>query len=309
MSMSRAWALALFVAASAAGQQLPPRPDHVVVVMMENKGFADVIGSASAPYINQTLATLGTVMTQSYGLHHPSQPNYLEIFSGSTQSVCDDSCPSHAFNAANLAASVLANPDKQRNTFIGYAENFDSSRCSTCPTSGQYVQKHCPWRDFSNVPASASQDFAKFPSDFAKLPAVAFVIPNLFDDMHTAIPVPPPVTTEQARIAREVAQGDSWLRTSIDNYARWAVTNNSLLIITWDEDSDSKYHTHCPQTIDTAPPHNRIPTIIIGQHVKANNQSPMTINHWNVLRTILDLEGLAPIGGSSNVQPISGIWQ
>jgi hypothetical protein len=39
----------------------------------------------------------------------------------------------------------------------------------------------------------------------------------------------------------EVANGDKWLKAHIDAYAQWAREHNSLLIITWDEDS-STYH-------------------------------------------------------------------
>ena len=53
-----------------------PRPDHVVVVVMENKHRSSVIGSPDAPFINR-LAELGANMSASYGLTHPSQPNYI----------------------------------------------------------------------------------------------------------------------------------------------------------------------------------------------------------------------------------------
>ena len=43
-----------------------PRPDHVVVVMMENHSYADIIGSSSAPYLN-SLAAAGASFSQSFG--------------------------------------------------------------------------------------------------------------------------------------------------------------------------------------------------------------------------------------------------
>ena len=69
-----------------------PRPDHVVVVIEENHGYSQIIGSSSAPYIN-SLAKQGASFTQSFAVTHPSEPNYLALFSGSTQGVTDDSCP------------------------------------------------------------------------------------------------------------------------------------------------------------------------------------------------------------------------
>ena len=60
-----------------------PKPDHVVIVMEENHSYADILGSASAPYIN-ALASQGASFTDSHAITHPSEPNYLALFSGST---------------------------------------------------------------------------------------------------------------------------------------------------------------------------------------------------------------------------------
>jgi acid phosphatase len=76
------------------------RPDHVVVVMMENHSYSDVIGSPAAPYLN-SLAAQGASFDNSFAITHPSEPNYLALFSGSTQGVTDDSCP-HTFSGSNL---------------------------------------------------------------------------------------------------------------------------------------------------------------------------------------------------------------
>ncbi|MDB5390601.1 MAG: Phosphoesterase family protein, partial [Planctomycetaceae bacterium] len=70
-----------------------PTPSHIVVVIEENHSYSEVIGSSSAPYIN-SLAQQGALMTQSFGVQHPSQPNYLDLFSGSNQGVSGDAVPS-----------------------------------------------------------------------------------------------------------------------------------------------------------------------------------------------------------------------
>src|SRR2546422_7614672 len=83
-----------------------PRPDHTVLVIMENHAYSDVIGNPSAPYI-ASLRTAGANFTDSHAVTHPSEPNYLALFEGDTENLTDDSCP-HTYHAANLASGLLA---------------------------------------------------------------------------------------------------------------------------------------------------------------------------------------------------------
>ena len=78
-------------------------PAHIVVVIDENHSYSEIIGSSDAPYIN-SLATEGALFTQSFAVAHPSQPNYLALFSGSTHGITNDSCP-HTFADACSKAS------------------------------------------------------------------------------------------------------------------------------------------------------------------------------------------------------------
>jgi hypothetical protein len=145
--------------------------------------------------------------------------------------------------------------------------------------SGAYVRKHNPvanWQG-SRLPAGVSKRFADFPADFSDLPTIAFVIPNLNNDMHDG----------------SFADADDWLKTRIAPYVDWAMKHNSLLILTWDEDH---YQSN-----------NRIATILVGPMVQAG-KSDQRINHYNVLRTMLDLYGLPAPGASSDAEPIKGIW-
>jgi phosphatidylinositol-3-phosphatase len=295
--MHRAGILFLFaLSVNAFGQQLP-HPDHIVVVIEENKNFEDIIGSANAPYLNE-LAHRGALLTKSYGLHHPSQPNYLELFSGNQQGVCNDTCP-RPIAAPNLASSLIAK--HLPNPFVGYAESLPSPP-TACSTPKIYGRKHCPWMDFD--PPAPTKDFGQFPTNFSDLPTVAFVIPNLTHDMHN-------LPSGLSDTEKEVRDGDLWLKQHLDAYARWAVTHNSLLIITWDEDGSNylPVKDDCEHPITTLPPHNHIATIIVGAKVIPGGTTAMTVTHYNVLRTIEDMEGLPPIGGSCSVPPIAGIWQ
>ena len=71
-----------------------PQPDHIVIVIEENHGYNDIIGSSQAPYINSLVDdTLSALFTDSHGVTHPSQPNYLWLFSGDNQGITDDNLP------------------------------------------------------------------------------------------------------------------------------------------------------------------------------------------------------------------------
>ena len=254
-------------AAAAAGV---PRPDHVVIAVFENKKANAIFGNSQAPYIN-SLAAGGAKFTQSYAIEHPSEPNYLDLFSGSNQGVTDDSCP-HTFSTANEGAQLIA----AGLSFTGYSEDLPSAGSTTC-SSGNYARKHNPWVNFSNVPAASNQPFSAFPTDFTQLPTVSWVVPNLCNDMHDCT----------------VATGDAWLQSHLDAYAQWAKTHNSLFIVTFDEDDGSGG--------------NNIATLFYGQQVKTGSY-PETVNHFNVLRTIEDMYGLPYAGAAASASPITDTW-
>jgi acid phosphatase len=251
---------------------LIPRPSHVVLVIEENHDYGQIIGSPNAPYIN-SLAQQSALITNSFAITHPSQPNYLDLFSGSNQGVTDDSYP-HSFSAANLASELSG----AGFSFGGYSESMPFVGFTGSSYQGLYYAKHNPWVDFSNVPPWENMPLAGyFPANFAQLPTVSIVVPNIADDMHTGT----------------VQQGDAWLQANLSGYVQWARANNSLLIVTWDEDADANNH---------------IPTLFFGPMITPGAYN-LTINHFNVLRTVEDMYGLPHAGASAGAAPITYIWQ
>jgi acid phosphatase len=95
--------LALWSPPQATAQPLPV-PAHIVIVLEENKPDSAILGSKSAPYIN-ALAGSGANMTQSFAETHPSEPNYLALFSGNSFGLTSDACP---VNAGAARASTPA---------------------------------------------------------------------------------------------------------------------------------------------------------------------------------------------------------
>jgi len=250
----------------------PPAPDHVVIVVFENKGVDEVLQSGQAPYLDQ-LASSGVNFGNAYAETHPSQPNYLALFSGSTQGVTDNSCLG-PLDAPNLATQLLA----AGRSFVGYSEGLPGAGFTGC-RSGGFVQKHAPWSAFTNVPPNAHQPWSAWPDRYEQLPTVAVVIPDLCNDMHDC----------------DVATGDRWLRDHLSDYLGWARTHNSLLIVTFDESQPTNAT-------------NRIVTVIDGAGIRPG-PSDQRIDHYTLLRTIEDMYALPALGRPADTTGIVDIWR
>jgi hypothetical protein len=283
MTLSKALAVAaswLTLGAGVAAAQTI-LPQHVVIVIEENKAYNQIIGSSNAPYIN-SLAAQGTLLTNSFAITHPSQPNYLALFSGSTQGVTSDTTPTNLpFTTPNLGAQLLA----AGQTFAGYSEGLPSVGYTGNNAGGAngYYRKHNPWVNWqqigsppyppNNLPPTTNQPFSAFPTDYTQLPSISFVIPTQLNDMHNGT----------------VSQGDTWLQNNLNGYVKWAKNRNSLFILTFDEDDGSAG--------------NHIATILIGPDFAPGATLPQTFNHYSILGMLDDMYGLPRIGNAIGATP------
>jgi hypothetical protein len=259
----------MFAAFSCAPHAAPPRYAHLVVVVEENHSASQVMGS---PYLSD-LAARGAYLSHCYGITHPSQPNYLALFSGSTQGVAANSMID--LTAPNLATALVA----AGLTFTGFSEGLPAVGFRG-EASGRYVRRHNPWASFLNVANESNRPFSDFPTDYRLLPTVSFVVPNLDNDMHDGT----------------VAAGDAWLQANIDGYARWAVDNNSLLVVTFDECDPA-------DPVATAP----IATIIVGAGVKVGTFDAR-VDLYSILLMIESICGLPLLDQEAYANRIAGIW-
>ena len=249
----------------------PAPPDHVVIVVLENKD-ADTI-AAHAPYLT-ALSGSGTRLTDMHAETHPSQPNYVALYSGDTHGVHNDDCP-HTIDAPTLGGELAA----AGRSFAGYSEGLPHAGFTGC-RSGDYARKHSPWTNFSTDPPSVNQPLSAMPADYSRLPTVSFVIPDLCHDMHDC----------------PVSEGDAWLREHLDGYARWAMTHDSMLLVTFDE-SESQHDDD-----------NHIATFAVGQHVPRGTDDEHA-DHYRLLRTLEDMYGLPPLGHAADTTALSGLWR
>jgi acid phosphatase len=278
-----------------------PVYDHVVIVVEENQHYDDVFSRGLAPYITNTLKAEGANFTRMYGEEHFSQGNYFWLFSGSNHNIgFDDQVPTAKIHASNLGQQLIA----RGLSFKGYAEGLPAIGSTEVfwpdGEKGPYARKHVPWISFANVPngntvaTSSNLRFADFPGGpdgYRALPKVAFVIPNLDHDMHNGLP------------RDSVPVGDRWLKDHLDGYYQWAKKNNSLLILTFDENNDlRKYKGLTNPFVDPKDEYwrdvqNRIVTIFAGAHIKAGDYGEgKGITHVNVLRTLEAMYGLPRSG-------------
>ena len=250
-----------------------PAPDHIIFVWFENKDYTQVIGSPEAPYIN-SLISHGTLFVDFHALGHPSYPEYIAFFSGTTNNKQDDHCIEGApYSNLNLFTQLSA----KGKTFAWYSEDLPEAGSDVCYHE-DYVERHNPTQCFSNVSLKANKRWLDFPADLNKLETVVCISPNLANDMHNGT----------------IREGDDWLRTNCSQLIRWCEDHNAVFVIYFDENNNM--------------PGNRIPVIAVGQPVKANYTDSTYYDHYNWTRTLLSMYGAAPIGNSASRKDITGCW-
>ena len=235
---------------------------HVFVIVEENKEYGDVIGNAQAPYINKLAQTYATA-DNYYGVAHPSEPNYIALTSGSTNGVTSDCTPPSS--CLHQVPNIADNIEKSGRTWKAYAESMPSN-CYAYNT-GEYATKHVPFLYYTDILNNQARctdhvvPFTQLTTDLQSVnttPNFAFISPNLCNDMHDC----------------SVAQGNNWLAANVPTIlnSKAFTTENSLLIITWDEGEVTSNH---------------IPTILIGSNIKQHYHGSSTqYNHYSLLHTI-----------------------
>ena len=284
--MLAACALSSGLAAGAGtGQSSPatvPRFGHVVLIVFENKGVGQVLGSGAAPTFDR-LARRYASLTDYRGVAHPSLPNYLALVSGSTQGITSD-CTDCLVSARSLADTL----ERTGKTWKTYAEGLPHTGF-TGAVSGRYAKKHNPFLYFRDVLAKSRRlrrvvPLARFRRDLSTrhLPDLSLVVPDLCHDMHDC-----PVTV-----------GDAWLASFLSPLLRSPAMRNGVVFVVFDEGEifDSAGGGH-------------VPALVLGPLVRPASRSSAPLDHYSLLRTIEQAWKLPLLGKSADAQPITGIWR
>ncbi len=254
------------------------RSSHVVTIVMENAEYSDVIGSASAPYVNSLARRYG-LATQSFAITHPSLPNYLALTSGSTHGITSD-CTDCGFSAPNIVDQL----ETAGISWRAYLEDVPSP-CFAGASSGGYAKKHNPfayYADVAHAPRRCGRlvGFGALAADLraGRLPAYAWISPNLCDDGHDC----------------GVAAGDRFLARTVPALLR-ELGPQGLLVLTWDEGtSDSSCCAHAAG--------GRVATIVAGPTVRPGARSATPVDHYGVLATVERALGLPPLGTAADAR-------
>jgi len=247
---------------------------HIMVVMMENKDFSQVIGQSDQPFTNSLVADYG-LATKSYAFGHPSLPNYLDIVSGSNRGVAGDGPPaSHLFPAVATLADQLVTAGFSAKA---YAEDLPSD-----PTrdSGEYAVRHFPWEYFPQTKIAVSDaSSVLFDLNGANPPDFVWYTPNLIDDEHDG----------------SVEQGDAFLSRFVTQVqsTTWYRSDGEI-IVEWDESGDDDSGINGGGG-------GHVPTIVVSAALKASpRRDPTPVDTTGILRSIEDAYHVGHLTGAAD---------
>ena len=263
---------------------LVPNFRHVYVIVMENKEYSSIVGSAAAPYINSLIARYG-LATNFYGESHPSEPNYIAMTSGGLQGTNSDGA--YDLPVSNLFDQIEASG----RTWHVYAQDYPG-HCYTGSAfsggvdgpgaAGEYARKHNPAISYTSISGNPTRCAA-----ITRLagfdPAAAnfeFVAPNQINDMHSS----------------STSVGDAFLKTFVPQITGSPAFVDSILFITWDE-GDSSLHGG-----------GHIATIAVTPGMPPGSRQDAQTNHYSLLRTIELAWGLPFLGQAQTASALLFPW-
>ena len=259
---------------------------HVVVVVMENAEYGEVIGNHEMPYVNRLARSYG-LAGSSFAITHPSLPNYLALTSGSTQGIESDCTDCSVTKGPNIVDEL----ESASISWRAYMEDLPSP-CFKGASSGGYARKHDPFLYYRDVVTSRSRcghvvGFGALASDLraGRLPKFAWLSPNLCDDGHDCAP----------------RTADRFLARTLPAIIH-ELGPRGFLVLTWDEGSSDE---GCCGGAHGG----HIATIVAGPGARRGARLSTPIDHYGVLGTIEDMLSIPRLAGAreGGVGGLSGL--
>ncbi len=289
-----------------------PRYQHIFEIVMENHSAQQILGNANAPQIN-ALANQYGLATQSYGVTHPSEPNYVALIAGSYFGIQDDNAYDQTTNGVNhtidqptlaqqLEGAGLTWKDYQQTMPVAGFKGYDFG-------NGLYKSKHNPFLNFTSMQNDPTELAKMVPDtqlfvDLAtnKVPNFSFIVPDQCHDMHGI--------SECSDGTQLIQMGDNYVGsvvTAIMASQSWKNGNNAI-VVTWDEDDFQPSNLGC---CDANPGGGGIATIVITNHGPRHLQDSTPYNHYSLLQTVEDAFGLGCLQNTCdtvNVKPMTPLF-
>jgi hypothetical protein len=239
----------------------------VIVVVMENKDYRQVIGVPEAPYINSLAEKYGIALNYR-AITHPSLPNYLALLGGSTFDIRSNCTDCHVD-----APSLISRLEEAGISWKAYVEGLPSP-CSRDALVGRYAKKHNPFMYFDDILSDQSRcskvvPLTELDRDLKadSLPRYVWITPDLCHDMHDCT----------------VAEGDAFL-TGLIPHLLPTLDPSGVLFLTWDESA-----------IESGQDGGRVATIVAGPTVHGGFRSKVRYSHYSLLHTIEESWGLPSV--------------
>lgn len=250
------------------------RSSHVVLIVLENKEYGDVIGSPQAPYLSGLVQRSG-LATHSYAITHPSLPNYLALTSGSTHGITSD-CTDCRVAGPNLASQL----DQAGRSWKAYLEGAPG-RCFTGAGVGAYAKKHNPFAYYDDIVRNRARCRRLVPLSTltrdlrsGALPDFALISPDLCHDTHDC----------------GVGVGDRFLAGLVPA-VRAELGPRGFLVLTWDEGTTDAGCCGVARG-------GHIATVVNGPDVRRGARSARPVDHYGVLRFIERAFALPSLAGA-----------
>lgn len=255
------------VVASPCGRTTKPvQFQHVVWIILENRGPDQVVGSPDAPYFNDIAKRCGSA-TNAHAERHPSLPNYIAMTSGDTQGITNDAPPAdHPLNVPSIFSQL--GPNKWR--------SLSESMPSNCykQDSGAYVPRHNPPTYYTNIADQCAQQAVPLGAEPDISAPFTFIAPNQKHNTHDT----------------DVAAGDAFLQQLLPQLLQTPEYRNgdTAIFVTFDEDEDE------------GNPANPIPMLVISPTTKPGTQFAQSVSHYSMLRATEGMLGLPYLGKAAN---------
>jgi hypothetical protein len=299
----------------------PPGPiQHVVVVMLENLSYNQVVGSANAPY-ETSLASRCGVAPDYFAATHTSAANYMAVAGGQFPTSSPAGCGS-ARACATPQDNLYNQLTSAGQTWGGYQESMPTACApagsgANTPSHTLYSVGHNPpvfYTDISHASCQASDvgvaDLSAPAGAFysalqnQSLPSFSWITPSAANDAEG-----PGTAAQNEQVA------DAWLQrfmTTVSQSSSYQA-GNTVVLITYDEGSgrDKQTGENCTNesldlpVVNTVSAHQEschVPLFVAYPYTPAGDDDTAFFDHYSITKAVEDLFGLPYLAHAGDAQ-------